>query len=256
MLSFKIRDFHRKNDSFRLKVLVRDKSSLLENATRRRKKRSRDVIEQKTAMIASQIRPNQVNNPKVIEAFEVTPRDAFVPKAMREVAYVDEDIEIAPGRYLMEPMVLARLIELAAVGPEDVVLDIGCGTGFTTALLARLASVVVGLEENAELAARAGEILADLEIESAAVIEGKLNEGCFRQGPYQVILIAGAVEEIPGNILDQLAEGGRLVTVLIKGGVGRGHLILRKGNLFSGHDHFDANLPLLPGFEKEKKFSF
>jgi protein-L-isoaspartate(D-aspartate) O-methyltransferase len=116
--------------------------------------------------------------------------------------------------------------------------------------------VVVGLEQNAELAARAGEILADLEIENGAVIEGKLTEGCSRQGPYQVILIAGAVEEIPGNILDQLAEGGRLVTVLIKGSVGRGHLILRKGNIFSGHDHFDANLPLLPGFEKEKKFSF
>lgn len=214
------------------------------------------MMEQKSAMIAGQIRPNQVNNPKIIEAFEVTPRDAFVPKALREVAYVDEDLEIAPGRYLMEPMVLARLIDLAAIGPDDVVLDIGCGTGFTTALLSRLASVVVGLEENLQLVTRAGEILADLEIENGAVIEGRLSEGCSRQGPYQVILIAGAVEEIPGNILDQLADGGRLVTVLIQGGVGRGHLVTRTGEVFSGRDHFDANLPLLPGFEKKKKFSF
>jgi len=214
------------------------------------------VIEQKAAMIAGQIRPNRVSNPKVLEAFETTPRDAFVPKALREVAYLDEDLEIAPGRYLMEPMVLARLINLAGVTKEDVVLDIGCGTGFTTALLSRLASVVVGLEENKELMERAGEILADLEIENAAVIEGKLNEGCPRQGPYQVIIIGGAVEEIPGAILDQLADGGRLVTVLEKDGVGCGHLVQRVGKTFSGQDHFDASLPPLPGFEKAQKFTF
>jgi len=214
------------------------------------------MIEQKAAMIAGQIRPNRVSNPKVIEAFETTPRDAFVPKALREVAYVDEDLEIAPGRYLMEPMVLARLINLAGVTKDDVVLDIGCGTGFTTALLSRLASVVVGLEENNELAERAGEILADMEIENAAVIEGKLSEGCPRQGPYQVIMIGGAVEDIPQAILDQLADGGRLVTVLLKDGVGRGHLVQRGGKRFSGHDHFDASLPRLPGFAKPEKFTF
>ena len=214
------------------------------------------MTDQKTAMINGQIRPNSVTDPRIIEAFETTPREAFVPKSLREVAYVDEDLEIAPGRYLMEPMVLARLIELAKIGPEDVVLDIGCGTGFSPALLSRLANVVVGLEENPDLANRANEVLTDMEIQNGAVIEGKLIEGCARQGPYQVILIAGGVEVIPEVILDQLADGGRLVTVLKRGGVGRGHMVVKSGDTLVGKDHFDANSPLLPGFEKEKNFSF
>lgn len=209
-----------------------------------------------TAMIDGQIKPNKVNDPRIIEAFETTPREDFVPKALREVAYVDEDLEIAPGRYLMEPMILARLVELAKIGPNDVVLDIGCGSGYSTALLSRFAGVVVGLEENQALADKANENLQNLDIENGAVIKGPMNLGCARQGPYQVILLGGAVEVIPQTLFDQLAEGGRLVTVKIRNGVGRGHLVQKIGGILGNSDHFDANLPPLPGFQSKPEFRF
>ena len=164
------------------------------------------------SMIEGQIRPNKVTDARVIEAFEAVPRDAFVPKAKREVAYLDEDLEVAKGRYIMEPMVLARLVEAAQVTPEDVILDIGCTSGYSTAILARLGNVVVGLEEDEQLAGTAEAALEVLDIENAAVITGRLCEGVASQGPYQVIFINGAVEEIPAKITEQLVEGGRLVT--------------------------------------------
>ncbi len=208
------------------------------------------------AMIEGQIRPNKVNDERVIAAFEAVPREAFVPAKLREVAYLDEDIEIAPGRYLIEPMVLARLVNEAKIEPGDVVLDVGTGTGYSSAILSKLANVVVAIEQDAAMVDRASQILADLEIENAAVIQRTLCEGCLKQGPFNVIVIAGGVEEIPGILLDQLAEGGRLVTVKLEKGVGRGHVITRKGRQFKDRDFFDAQVPVLPGFEKAKGFQF
>ncbi len=136
------------------------------------------------------------------------------------------------------------------------VLDIGCGSGYSTALLSRFAGVVVGLEENEALADKANENLQNLDIENGAVIKGPMNLGCARQGPYQVILLGGAVEVIPQALLDQLAEGGRLVTVKIRNGVGRGHLVQKIGGILGNSDHFDANLPPLPGFQLRPEFKF
>lgn len=209
-----------------------------------------------TSMIEGQIRPNKVTDAHVLAAFETVPRDAFVPKAKREVAYLDEDIEVAKGRFIMEPMVLARLVEAANVTPEDMVLDIGCTTGYSSAILAQLGNVVVGLEEDEELAKTAAETLDALDIANAAVITGNLREGVPSQGPYQVIFINGAVEEIPTPITDQLAEGGRLVTVLVKDGVGHGHIITKAGGNVGGRDLFDADVPFLPGFQKKASFRF
>ena len=209
-----------------------------------------------TSMIESQIRPTKVSDARVIDAFEAVPRDAFVPKAKREVAYLDEDLEVAKGRYIMEPMVLARLVEAARVTPEDVILDVGCTSGYSTAILARLGNVVVGLEEDEELAKIAEASLEALDIENAAVITGLLREGVASQGPYQVIFINGAVEEIPAKITEQLAEGGRLVTVVVKNGIGRGHVMTKIDGKLGGLDIFDATVPFLPGFRKKAEFSF
>ena len=207
-------------------------------------------------MISGQIRPNKVNDPRVIEAFEATPREVFVPKGLKEVAYVDGELEVAPGRFILEPMVLARLISAAKIEAEDVVLDIGCATGYSAAILSRLANVVVAIEQDPALVELATENLAKLEIENAAVIERTLCEGCLKQGPFNVIMMAGGVEEIPKVLTDQLAEGGRLVTVKIENGIGRGHIITKTESKLAELDIFDAQAHLLPGYKKTRSFKF
>lgn len=220
-----------------------------------------DYAARRAHMVEGQIRPNKVTDPALIEALARLPREDFVPEAFRGVAYVDEDLEIAPGRYIMEPVVLARLLQAAAAGPDDVALDIGCGTGYSTALLGHLAGTAVGLECDGELAKRAGDLLTELEIDNAVVVEGALAEGWPAQAPYDVILIGGAVAEVPGAIIDQLAEGGRLLAVVggdrgIGGGMGKATVWRRIGGLVSGREIFDAAVPPLPGFEKAAGFVF
>lgn len=209
-------------------------------------------------MVESQIRPNRVTDPSLIDAFSELPRELFVPEAFRSVAYADEDIEIAPHRYLIEPLVLARLLQAAKVSDEDMALVIGCGTGYATAVLANLANAVVSVESDAALADRASRLLVDLGIDNAAVVEASLREGYPRQAPYDVILFNGAVQDIPESIVDQLAEGGRLVAVVLRKGdaCGRGTLVIRRNGIVSRRCVFDASLPLLPGFKAEQGFVF
>ncbi len=208
-------------------------------------------------MVESQIRPNRVVDPRLIAAMEEMPRERFVPKTLQSIAYIDEDLRVAEGRWLMEPMVFARLLQMARIEPGDVVLDVGCASGYSTAVIARLASTVMALESDAELAARATETLTELHIDNAAVVEGRLEEGLPKQAPYDVIVLEGAVREVPKAILDQLAEGGRLVTVVAKEtGMGRGTLFLRAHGVVSRREEFDAATPLLPGFAPEPGFVF
>ncbi|MGF1594740.1 MAG: protein-L-isoaspartate O-methyltransferase [Kiloniellaceae bacterium] len=208
-------------------------------------------------MVESQIRTNKVTDPRLIEAFEAVPRERFVTDAQRGVAYIDEDLEIAPGRYLMEPMVLARLLQAAAPRPGDMALVIGCGAGYSTAILARLVQTVVGLESDRGLMDRANRTLNALDVDNAVVVEGPLTAGYQKQAPYDVILFAGAVAEVPQVVKRQLADGGRLVAVVVDdSGIGRGTLIQRAGESFSARTLFDAATPLLPGFAREAGFVF
>ncbi len=207
-------------------------------------------------MVESQIRPNRVTDPLVLSAMAELPRETFVPKALRGIAYVDEDIAIGPGRYLMEPMVLALLLQAADVRSTDVVLDIGCGTGYAAAVLARMASTVVALESDAGLAARAAETLAELEIDTVDVVRGRLDEGYPKQAPYDVIFFGGAVSRVPPAITDQLAEGGRLAAVIAGDGPGKGTLLTRHGGAVSRREMFDGGTPFLPGFAPEAAFTF
>ncbi|HVO16958.1 MAG TPA: protein-L-isoaspartate O-methyltransferase [Alphaproteobacteria bacterium] len=208
-------------------------------------------------MVESQIRPNKVTDPLLLAAFLEIPREQFLPKAKRGVAYVDEDIELGDGRYLMEPMLLARLLQTAEVKPTDIALDIGCGTGYSTAILARLCNTVVAVESNRKLAAEAGAVLSRLGIDNAAVIEGPLERGYPKQAPYDVILFGGAVAEVPTPILDQLGEGGRLLAVIDDGSrVRKGTIMTRLGGVISGRPVFDAATPLLPGFDRKLGFVF
>lgn len=208
-------------------------------------------------MVESQLRPNKVTMPAILEAMGDVPREAFVPKAMGGIAYVDEDIAIGGGRHLMEPMVLGRLIETAQVLPDDIVLVIGCGTGYSASVLARLANTVVAIENDADLAQQASETLARLGVDNAVVIEAPVTAGYAQQAPYQAIVIDGAVAEVPQQILVQLAEGGRLVAVVApEGRLGKATLFQRIGEAVSHREVFDASVPLLPGFEPVPAFQF
>ncbi|GAB4351885.1 MAG: protein-L-isoaspartate O-methyltransferase [Kiloniellaceae bacterium] len=208
-------------------------------------------------MVESQIRTNKVTDPRIFDAFGTVPREAFVGDAKKGIAYIDEDLEVAPGRFLMEPMVLARLLQAALPQAGDMVLDIGCATGYSTAVLAQLAETVVGLESERALMDAANRTLNALDVDNAVVVEGALQAGYQKQAPYNVIVFQGAVAEVPETVKRQLADGGRLAAVVIDAaGIGRGTLIQRAGDSFSSRTLFDAATPLLPGFAREVGFVF
>ncbi|MDP6426461.1 MAG: protein-L-isoaspartate O-methyltransferase [Rhodospirillales bacterium] len=208
-------------------------------------------------MVASQIRTNRVTDGRIISALGEIPREVFVAEEKAGIAYVDEALALGGGRYLMEPMAFALLLQAADIGGDDVVLDIGCATGYSSAVLAHLAGTVVALEEDAAFAARATELLAELKIDNVAVMEGPLTGGYGNQAPYNAIVFSGAVAEVPGAITGQLADGGRLVCIEAgENGIGRGIVVGKYGESVSRRHVFDAGSPILPGFERHPAFSF
>lgn len=210
-------------------------------------------------MVESQVRVNAVTDERVIAAMLAVPRERFVPVSRQGLAYMDEDIRISdgpPARFLMEPRVFAKLAQLAAITADDLVLDIGCGTGYSTAVLSRLAGTVVALESDENLAAQAGATLSDLGVDNAVVVAGPLSGGHVKQAPYDVIFINGMVSAVPEALQKQLRENGRLVTVVGDGVSGRARLYLKAGGGFGGRDAFDANIRFLPGFEPVESFVF
>ncbi len=221
-----------------------------------------DFAVQRRNMVESQIRPNDVTDRAILAAMLEVPREMFVPASQRPLAYADAPVPVAGGtrerpRMLATPMVLAKLIQLAEVRPSDLVLDVGCATGYSTALLARLADAVVGLECDPGLAERASKALAELGVDNAAILTGSLEKGCPEEGPYDVIVLNGSVPEVPKALLDQLKDNGRVVAVIARSqsGFGKATLIRR---IASGTSHlpaFDAALPPLPGFERAPAFS-
>ena len=207
-------------------------------------------------MVESQLRPNKVTDAAVLDAMATLSRERFVPDGMRSVAYVDEDIPVGSGRYLMEPMVLARLLQLAAVNSGDAALVVGAATGYTVAVMARLAGRVIALESDPQLAANAKEALASLGVGNVVIVEGPLTAGAPRQAPFDVIVLDGSVDEIPARIIEQLGEGGRLVAVRNTDRIGRATLLTRSRGVVAGRSTFDASVPRLPGFEAVPVFSF
>ena len=207
-------------------------------------------------MVDCQILPNRVTDQRLISALSTVPREAFVPTEFKGVAYIDEAIPLSGGRYLMEPMVTARLIQTAEPKAQDLALVIGCGTGYGAAVLSQLAGTVVAVESDGGLVKEANQILSDLGMDTVAVIEGHLEKGYQKQAPYDVIFFDGAVADVPEAISSQLAEGGRLVAVVSNGGVGKAMLMTRHHDQVSSREVFDAGTPLLPGFERSKSFVF
>ena len=225
-----------------------------------------DFDQQRLTMVESQLRPNEVTDRRLLAAMRTLPRERFVPERLSLLAYMDESVEVfpaidgAPARFLLPPMVLARLVQLAAVEPKDHVLDIGCATGCSTAGLACLGRRVVGLEPEPELAETARRMLRELAIENATIVEGALAAGTPEDGPYDVILLNGSIEEIPASVLGQLREGARLAAILASGAnsarPGKAFLFVKIDGEASGLPHFDAGARALPGFSRAPAFAF
>jgi protein-L-isoaspartate(D-aspartate) O-methyltransferase len=180
-----------------------------------------DYAKQRVTMVDTQVRPSDVTKFPIIDAMLDVPREAFVPDARREMAYVGGPIEVAPGRVLLDGRTIAKMLDAADLEPGDVVLDIGCGLGYCTALLAHIADAVVAVEQDESLAAEAESNLSEHGIDNAAVVTGPLAEGHAKAGPYDAIMIFGGVEDLPGALLDQLRDGGRIVAIFMSGASAR-----------------------------------
>ncbi|MBB3065530.1 protein-L-isoaspartate O-methyltransferase family protein [Limibacillus halophilus] len=209
-------------------------------------------------MVESQIRTNKVRDLRIVDAMDSLPRELFAPENRRGVAYIDEDLPIGNGRYMIEPMVLARLVQAAEIKPGDLVLDLACASGYCAALLTILGATVVAVEPDADLIAMGTEALNEAGIENVVMLKGDPKVGYEKQAPYNVILLPGAVAEVPAALFDQLADGGRLVTVVRtdQNSVGAATLYRRSGKAISSRVLFDASTPLLPGFERQPGFVF
>ncbi len=210
-------------------------------------------------MIDGQLKPNKVTNETLLDIIGRTPRERFVPRHLQSMAYIDEDIPMGNGRYLPEPMVLARLLQEAAIKPDDVVLDVACGTGYSTAIMAQLGATVVGIESSKAMADEAEAHLRELDILNVAVInQSDLRAGYAQQAPYQVILVNGSVDTIPQNLLGQLSEGGRLLSVVkpAYSRIGQAVIVTRFGDSFGTRPLFDAATPSLPDLSSIAKFEF
>src|SRR5215831_10506242 len=227
--------------------------------------RKAEMVDYQTArraMVDGQVRTNDVTHLGIIAAMSEIPREVFVPESRAVFAYLDRDVAIAdatarePARYLMKPVVLARLIQAADPGPQDKVLVIGAGTGYATAVISRLAASVVALEENQSLFQKARLVLASLGSDNVTVVDGPLADGAPAAGPYDVILIDGGVETMPDPLCRQLSVHGRLVAVVQSGPLGKAKLFQAVEGKCSGRELFDANAPVLLGFSLAPTFVF
>ena len=211
-----------------------------------------DLEAARTAMIESQVRVNDVTDRRLIGAMSSVAREAFVPAAKRASAYADLAVETRPGRWLMAARDFSKLVNVAAIRPEDRVLDIAPGTGYSTAVLARLAASVVALEEDDAAAKALKDGLSGLA--NVEVVAGPLKAGAPAKAPFDVIFVNGAVEEVPAAWLSQLAEGGRLAVAVAEGSVRRARIYTASGGKTAWRTPFDTPIPPLPGFEKASEF--
>lgn len=221
-----------------------------------------DSNAQRLNMVESQVRPSDVTDRRIIRAMLSVPREIFVPGPLASTAYMDVDVPVeaaalpSGGRYLLAPRVLAKLIQAAGIEAGMKVLDVGCATGYSTAIMSALAKDVTGLECSASLAAAAQKSLGQLSIAHAKVVEGPLDAGLAAQGPFDAIVLNGAVAVTPSALIEQLRDGGRLVGIFAQGYFGQACIWRRQGKQVDRQVVFDAGAHPLPGFAVKAEFVF
>jgi protein-L-isoaspartate(D-aspartate) O-methyltransferase len=215
-----------------------------------------DFAAAREAMVDGQVRPSDVTRYPIILAMLEVPREDYVPAELRPVAYLGEHVPLGRGRVVLDPRVFAKMLEAIDIGPKDLVLDVGCGLGYSTAVIARLAEAVIALEEDAALAAEAEAALSGHAIDNAIVETGPLAEGVPAHGLYDAIVVEGGVERLPEALTAQLKPGGRIVAIFMAGPLGQARLGLRTEAGVAWRRAFDASAPVLPGFEAAKAFEF
>ena len=215
-----------------------------------------DYATQRFNMVEAQVRTNDVTDPRIHAAMAAVAREQFVPAARRAMAYADVPVEVAQGRFLLDPRTFSKMLQLAELRHGDSVLDVACGTGYSAVVLGRIVKSVTALEQDADLVRIASDMVPASGATNVTVVQGGLTEGVKARAPFDAIFIEGAVEAVPEQLLAQLAEGGRLVAILNSGAQGRAHLFVREKGRVGSRADFDAAVPVLGGFRKVVGFVF
>ena len=207
-------------------------------------------------MVDTQIRPSDVTKFPIIDAMLTIQRENFVPASHREAAYMGENLSLGPSRVMLEPRTLAKMLDALDISNSELVLDVGTGLGYSSAVIAHMAEAVVAVEEDEDLARDAQEALTEAGADNVIMHEGPLAEGAAQHGPYDVIVLQGGVRELPQNLPDQLKDGGRIACLFVEGALGEVRIGRKSGGAISWRMAFNAGAPVLPGFDREAAFEF
>lgn len=215
-----------------------------------------DFQEARTAMVDCQVRPSDVTKYPIIEALLSTPREAFVPAVKRSVAYAGEHIALSSERILLDARTFSKMLDGVNIQPDELVLDVACGLGYSTAIIAKMSEAVVAIESDADLAQKASDILVEHAVDNAVVLQGDLTQGNVKNGPYDVIILQGAIETLPDTLADQLKDGGRICAIFSDGNLGECRIGYKSHGKISWRMDFNASAPTLTGFERKSEFKF
>ena len=214
-----------------------------------------DYSARRTMMVDTQVRPSDVTKFPIIDAMLSVRREAFVPAALREAAYVGDNLDMGEGRVLLEPRTLAKMLDSLDIRGNELVLDIGSLQGYSAAVIARMAEAVVALEEDEAMADESQSLLSDHGADNVIVQQGQLAEGAPQHGPYDVITIQGAIEVLPEAIAAQLKDGGRIACLFSEGALGVVRIGYKIDGRINWRQAFHASAPVLKGFEREETFA-
>ena len=215
-----------------------------------------DYGQARRTMVDTQVRPSDVTDYAVIDAMLWAPREMFVPEQRRALAYADENLRLPTGQVILSPRTFAKMLQVACIRRDDMVLDVGCALGYSSAVASRLAGAVIALESDPEMTRAATDGLAELGVENCAVLSASLAEGDPRHAPYDVILVNGGIQTTPERLRRQLKDGGRLVVVRVTGVGGACTVTSRIGEAFGEQSMFDASAPVLKEFTAAEEFEF